>query len=101
MQATVLVGLVSYVIWRDRRLKGTPLQTWPGWYAPPPCFDTRGICHSEQSWRQVLPQMPKEACRATETSGFVMIVLHFAYLANTLPPRCPGTCHLLPRSIHQ
>ncbi|EIE25012.1 MATE efflux family protein [Coccomyxa subellipsoidea C-169] len=31
VQATVLVGLVSYVVWRDRRLKGTPLQTWPGW----------------------------------------------------------------------
>ena len=49
MQATVLVGLVSYVIWRDRRLKGTPLQTWPGWYAPSPFFDTRGLCDSEQS----------------------------------------------------
>ncbi|CAL8462043.1 g1574 [Coccomyxa elongata] len=31
VQATVLVGLTGYVIWRDHRLQGTPLQTWPGW----------------------------------------------------------------------
>ena len=34
MQATVVIGLAVYVLWRDHRLKGTPQQTWPGWCSP-------------------------------------------------------------------
>ena len=36
MQATVVIGLAVYVLFRDYTLKGTPLQTWPGWYNPIP-----------------------------------------------------------------
>lgn len=56
MQATVLVGLISYTIWRDQRLKGTPLQTWPGWCVPNARLSSSPIVFSLHPIIQMLPQ---------------------------------------------
>ena len=38
----MLLGLMVYVFARDRSLKGSPMQTWPGWWVSD--WSTCNIC---------------------------------------------------------